>query len=228
MNIGGFQKTSFIDYPKKVSAVVFTQGCNFVCPYCHNAQLIGEQRGSENSLDEVLSTLQKRKHLLQGLVITGGEPTLQRGLKDFCKLIKGMGYAIKLDTNGSNPDKVQELIKEELIDYVAMDIKADPAAYPASIGNIPSQNIVQSIALLQQSEIPHEFRIPCAFPFITEESLQKILKYIEKSPIYLQAVNTDHALKPDFFTKEGYALSQEAILSLQKIAIKQSKSCFVR
>ncbi len=226
MQIGGFQKTSFIDYPQKVSAVIFTKSCNFTCPYCHNSSLLQDEE--EVSLEYVFTILQERKHLLQGLVITGGEPTLQKDLPEFCYQVKKMGYVIKLDTNGSNPSVVQNLIDNEYINYVAMDIKADPKQYPNEIMNYNKENILKTISILNSSEIEHEYRIPCVHPFITKESFSEILNFSSNSPIYLQKVQIDEVLNKNFFINEGYPLTHQNILDLQEVAHKNNKFCFVR
>jgi len=134
MIIGGIQKTSLIDYPSKISCVIFVSGCNFDCPYCHNPDLV--KRSSSNLLIdvyEVLEFLKKRRPLLDGIVITGGEPTLQGDLFGFCEQIKTLGYPVKLDTNGSRPGVIKQLIEKKLIDYIAMDIKTAPDRYSPDI-----------------------------------------------------------------------------------------------
>ena len=135
MKISGFLKHSLSDYPGCVAAVVFTQGCNFNCPFCHNRWLIPKDSSKEYlSPREIITLLKERKKLIDGVVISGGEPTLQRGLKDFIRELKSMGYRIKLDTNGSNPEKIRHLVGENLLDYIAMDIKAPFGKYPLLSG----------------------------------------------------------------------------------------------
>lgn len=130
MALAGLHKLTAIDYPGLVAATVFTQGCNFRCPYCHNRQLIKRQSGETLLAEEdALAFLKKRASLLDGLVVSGGEPTLQPGLADFCRKVKKLGYRIKLDTNGSRPQVLAALMDEELVDYVAMDCKSAPGAY---------------------------------------------------------------------------------------------------
>lgn len=228
MNIGGLQKTSFIDFPQKISAVLFTKGCNFTCPYCHNPSLLNNENNINITADELISFLFERKHLLQGLVITGGEPTLQNDLYDFCKEVKKIGYSIKLDTNGSNPLMLQNIIDDYLIDYVAMDIKADPKNYPEEIMKSGQESILKSIEILEHSKIEHEFRIPCVFPFITEDSFTEILSSVKKAPLYLQKVQTEQVLKPSFFLDVAYALKESEIKQLQEIAKKEKKVCIIR
>ena len=129
MKIAGMQKLSLVDYPEKICCTVFSAGCNFCCPFCHNAALVTRIDGSDMPLDEVTAFLHKRKGLLQAVCVSGGEPLLQDGVQDFIKQIKDMGYLVKLDTNGSMPDKLQMLCQNKLVDFVAMDIKNSKAKY---------------------------------------------------------------------------------------------------
>lgn len=160
MMIGGLQKFSLIDYPEKISAVIFTRGCNFRCTYCHNQELIDpllfKQLIPEN---EILSFLEHRKGLLDGVVVTGGEPLLQLDLEEFLKKVKAMGHKIKLDTNGSEPDRLEELLKKGLIDYIAMDYKAPLWAYRSITGvEINKERIVRSIEMITRSGLSYEIR----------------------------------------------------------------------
>jgi len=162
LQIGGLAKYSLVDYPGKVAAVVFTQGCNFRCPYCHNQGLLKSKVSSSRLLDQglVLEFLYKRQKQLDGVVITGGEPTLQPDLVDFIDTIKSLGYLVKLDTNGSRPEILNELVTANLVDYIAMDIKAPLEKYdrvagvPVDIGKIE-----KSIAICQESGLKVEFRV---------------------------------------------------------------------
>ena len=131
MRIGGLQKNSLIDYPGKVSCVLFLSGCNFDCPYCHNPDLVRGSLSCHPFLDEkaVYEFLKRRKRFLDGVVISGGEPTLNKNLFRLCEKIKQIGYPLKLDTNGSQPQVIKRLINEGLVDYIAMDIKTDPLHY---------------------------------------------------------------------------------------------------
>ena len=208
MKIGGLQKTSMIDFPGTVSAVVFTIGCNFTCPYCHNPQLAGAAPKTADvpDIEEVFRFLQKRRNVLGGVVISGGEPTLQGdALFAFCQRLKSQGHKVKLDTNGSSPQILRELLKLRLLDYVAMDLKADPFSYPREIcAEEPAGRIPESIEILSGSGIAHEFRVTCAHPFVTSESFDAILKAAGKSvKIFLQALNLNSVLNPGFFTMHG-------------------------
>lgn len=160
MKIGGFQKFSLLDYPGKLAALVFTQGCNFRCPYCHNPQLVDPERYTEKiSEDEVLEFLYSRKGKLTAVSISGGEPTLQVNLIPFMKRLKAMGYAIKLDTNGSRPEVLKEIIKQQLVDYWAMDIKAPLKLYKTlTRSDIDENSIARSMHKIRHSGKLFEFR----------------------------------------------------------------------
>ena len=134
MKISGLQKLTLLDYPGKMACTVFTYGCNFRCPFCHNAMLVTEENSDSISEDEFFTFLKKRQGILDGVCISGGEPTLQKDLAEFIGKIKAMGYAVKLDTNGSKPEVLRNLIEENLLDYVAMDIKNSPAKYSLTCG----------------------------------------------------------------------------------------------
>jgi pyruvate formate lyase activating enzyme len=175
MNIGGLQKLSLIDYPKKTAAVIFTQGCGMFCPYCHNPQLVyPDMFGQTLNESEIFAFLEKRRRLLQAIVITGGEPTVQKDLKDFIKRIKDYGYAVKLDTNGSNPHILEELIKENLINFIAMDVKSPLEKYNL-FHKGDTKKIENSISVIKSSKIPHLFRTTFDEELLNETDL-KIMK----------------------------------------------------
>lgn len=167
MLIAGFQKSSFVDFPGKISAVVFTPGCNMRCWYCHNSHITA---GEVEIIDEaeVMEHLHRRRDVLDGVVITGGEPTLQRDLREFILRVRSLGYAVKLDTNGTNPVLLAQLLGEGLIDYVAMDIKAPLARYRDITGTDDDMSAIRrSITLLMNSAADYEFRTtfaPCLTP----------------------------------------------------------------
>ena len=153
MQIGGLQKTTLIDYPEKIAAIVFTRGCNFRCPYCHNPELVN---GTSENLDEqaVLDFLETRRGKLDGVVVTGGEPTLQKDLPDFLQKLKSMDFSVKLDTNGSQFEMLEQVIKDRLVDYIAMDIKAPIEKYENVVNvNFNIENILKSINLIMKSGI---------------------------------------------------------------------------
>ncbi|MFA5088437.1 MAG: anaerobic ribonucleoside-triphosphate reductase activating protein [Candidatus Omnitrophota bacterium] len=167
------QKFSLIDYPGKASAVVFAQGCNFRCPFCHNPELVFPEAFSAClSLDEVLAFLEERAGRLDGVVVTGGEPTLQQGLINFLALVKRLGYFIKVDTNGSRPHVLREVIRLKLVDYLAMDIKAPLAKYPAVAGTeVSLGDIQESIGIIRDSGLEHQFRTTFYKPLLDEDDL---------------------------------------------------------
>ena len=169
MVFGGLQKNSFIDYPGRISCVLFVSGCNFDCPYCHNPGLVkgGPMASPSLNGEAVFEFLERRKRFLDGVVISGGEPTLQKGLVCLCEKIKKMGYPVKLDTNGSRPKTVKKLVDEGLVDYIAMDIKTDPLHYPRSIKkDSDPDSILSSIQIIMNSALPYEFRTTCVKPIV--------------------------------------------------------------
>ena len=202
-SIGGLHPLTAIDFPGHASALVFTQGCNFHCPYCHNKGLVplAAEARDRPDVDEVLAFLQKRRGLLSGVVISGGEPCIQEGLRDFCREVKGMGFALKLDTNGSHPEVLANLLAEGLLEYVAMDVKAPLASAPLE-GSAYSPGLCgadaiaalgQSMALLSATHVAHEFRTTCVEPFVTADNLVLIAETVAQHcpgtkpfPWYLQ------------------------------------------
>lgn len=161
MKISGLQKLTLLDFPGHTACTVFTPGCNFRCPFCHNASLVaGAAEQPEIGEDEFFAFLKKRKGLLDGVAVTGGEPTLQSGLGDFLKKIKDLGFAVKLDTNGYKPDVLRDVVEKGLVDFVAMDVKASPENYAAAAG-LPAVNlsaVKESVEFLKSDAVPHEFR----------------------------------------------------------------------
>lgn len=184
MLICGLNKTTLLDYPGRVAATVFTGGCNFRCPFCHNAGLVLSPLTQEHYTEEdILSFLRKRRNILSGVCITGGEPTIQQDLPDFIQKIKELGIAVKLDTNGSHPQMLEQLIHERQIDYVAMDIKNSPAKYQDTAG-FPVEQVLSSADLLMQSDIPYEFRTTVVKEFHTLQDLEEIAGWIRGCPGY--------------------------------------------
>lgn len=187
MYINGFQKLTILDYPGKVACIVFTPGCNFRCPFCHNAALVTHiDKDTYIDEEEVLSYLKKRQGILDGVVITGGEPLLQDGIEEFIGKIKDLGYAIKLDTNGSFPEKLISLVENGLVDYVAMDIKNSKAKYMATIGvnNIDMASIEKSVDFLLQNKVDYEFRTTIVDGFHTVDDIQDIVVWIKGAHKY--------------------------------------------
>jgi pyruvate formate lyase activating enzyme len=187
MKIGGLQKVSFIDYPGLICATIFLQGCNFKCSYCHNPELV-DTRLFQPCIkeNEVLDFLNTRKGKLDAVTITGGEPTIQDDLTPFIKQIKKIKYAIKLDTNGSQPQVIKALLDEKLLDYIAMDIKAPLDKY-MSVVNVPvnSDSIKESINLILKAQIKHEFRTTIVESQLEEKDIQQIAKLISGANSYV-------------------------------------------
>ena len=187
MRIQGLQKTTLLDYPEKVACAVFTTGCNFRCPFCHNASLVVNiPDESEITEEAFFSFLKKRQGILDGVCMTGGEPLLQPGIEDFIYKIKELGYAVKLDTNGSFPEKLRYLVEEKLVDYVAMDIKNSLDAYDATTGTDGRflEAIEESVAFLKEGKVPYEFRTTVTKDFHTREHFEKIGQWIQGAEKY--------------------------------------------
>ena len=201
--IGGFQKTTLLDFPKKIACIVFTKGCNFQCGYCHNPELNnGAATMSPPSLsnEEFFLFLEKRKGKLDGVVITGGEPTLQRGLYQFIFEIKSMGFDVKLDSNGSDPELLEKFINDGLVDYIAMDIKAPFDKYHEVIKTkVPLENIKKSIDLLLKNKVDYEFRTTVVKEQLNFDDFEKIGQLIKGAKKYfLQKFEPSKTLDPEF------------------------------
>ena len=200
MKIGGLVPFSLSDYPGRVAAVVFTQGCNFRCPFCHNGQLIPANVTDNNLLSEeaVWRLLDSRRGGLQGVVVSGGEPTLHATLPEFLHRIRAMGYAIKLDTNGSRPALIRELLIDDLVDFVAMDIKAPLADYSRLAGvTVDVEAIRESIELIAQSGVQHEFRTTVVRALLSENDQRRIVEMVPRGSAHrFQPFRTENALAP--------------------------------
>lgn len=188
MNISGLQKLSLVDFPRKMAATVFTGGCNLRCPFCHNALLVtapAEER-EHYETQEILDFLASRKGLLDGVVLSGGEPLLQEGTLEFAAAVKTMGFAVKLDTNGCFPDRLCALLDEGTIDYVAMDIKNSLSKYPLTVG-IPEFDVSvvqESAAILMEGRVDYEFRTTLVREFHTEADLLSIARWLKGAKRY--------------------------------------------
>lgn len=213
MNIAGVQKVTLLDYPGKVACEIFTQGCNFECPFCQNSSLIPITNTGEFSEEEIFEYLNLRKNILDGVVITGGEPTVQKDLKEFIKKIKDLGLLVKLDTNGGNPKVLQELIDEKLVDYVAMDIKNIFNKYNITAGKkVSLDNIKKSIEILKASKIDYEFRTTIIKEMHSLDDIVSICKLVGNVKYYLQNFEDsenviDHSL---------HGFSREELLFIDK------------
>jgi pyruvate formate lyase activating enzyme len=205
MIIGGLQKLSLSDYPGRISAIVFTRGCGFRCPYCHNPELVDPARFSEEyPLASVLSFLRLRNSLLEGVVVTGGEPTVHADLPLFLRSLKGMGYSVKLDTNGSNPSMLRKLVSDRLVDFIAMDVKAPLALYPETVkALVEPADIRESIQVILESGLSHEFRTTCVDPLLSADDVRGIGRLVHGCMRYvLQRFRGGNVLDP-FFAPGG-------------------------
>ena len=218
MKIHGLQKLTLLDYPGKTACTVFTGGCNFRCPFCHNALLVTDIDSSQTySEEEILDFLSKRTGLLDGVCITGGEPLMNGDIADFIKKIKEMGYSVKLDTNGTFPERLKTLLENNLIDYVAMDIKnsKDKYAITAGMKNVNISDIERSINLLKSSDIDYEFRTTVVNEFHTESDILKIAEWIKGAKKYfLQSFEDSGNLIGENLT----AVSKEVLESMKSAA----------
>jgi len=232
MNLGGLQKTSLIDYPRKISCILFLSGCNFDCPYCHNPQLIKGIPTAPDQLNEtsLFDFLEKRRGLLEGVVITGGEPTLQSDLTALCERIKQLGYPVKLDTNGSRPHVIGRLIDQGLVDYIAMDIKTVPAGYsPYLWKHADPDRILLSISTILNSGLPHEFRTTCVRPFVDAEIIAGIARLIEGAQLYaLQKFHDGTVLHPEFFQDKNVFFEDLDLQHFKSIAAPRVQKCVIR
>ncbi len=187
MRIDGLQKMTLLDFPGKVACTVFTGGCNFRCPFCHNALLVTElPENPDYTVDEILSFLKKRSGLLDGVAITGGEPLMNPDIADFIKQIRELGYAVKLDTNGSYPDRLKSIVAEGLVDYVAMDIKNCKEKYAETIGlkSYDLSKIEESVEFLKSGTVDYEFRTTIVNEFHTVEDIRKAAEWIKGAKRY--------------------------------------------
>lgn len=191
MKISGLQKLTLLDYPGHLACTVFTASCNFRCPFCQNASLVlSPKEISQYREEEILNFLSSRKHILEGLCISGGEPTMQTDLIDFIRKVKSMGYSVKLDTNGTHPELLRELIEDQLIDMVAMDIKNSQESYSKTSGidTLNINSIEESVNLLKEGRLPYEFRTTIVRELHTKKDMVAIGKWLSgSSPYYLQA-----------------------------------------
>ncbi|MDF2871963.1 MAG: hypothetical protein K0R05_3538 [Anaerocolumna sp.] len=228
MKIHGFQKTTLLDYPGHLAATIFFGGCNFLCPYCHNGSLVL----CPDSLplipkDDVLNTLKKRRGIIEGVCITGGEPTLAAGLTDFITEIKELGFLVKLDTNGSNPARLKELVLSGLIDYVAMDIKNSRNKYVKTIGkdSYSTEKISESVDFLLTDKVSYEFRTTVTKELHTPADFLAIGEWIKGAKAYyLQSYKvSEDVISPVFsgYAKEELMLIQKSLLPfVEKVEIR--------
>jgi pyruvate formate lyase activating enzyme len=239
MTIGGLEKMTLLDYPGQLAAVIFTKGCNFRCHFCYNPLLVWPEREADEkkyekdysliSEDDLFLFLESRKGKLDGVVISGGEPTLHQDLPEFIKKIRAMGYKIKLDTNGTNPVMLQKLLDENILDYVAMDIKASPDKYEQVTGvKVDFSNLQKSVKMIISSTLPHEFRTTVVPGLLLLEDFEKMGEMIKGADAwYLQKFKSDVALV-DRNLEKAHAYSDEEMLNMAKVGLNFVKICEVR
>ena len=221
MLIGGFQKMTMLDYPGKVACTIFTYGCNFRCPFCHNATLVIDE-ASLFDKEEIFSYLYKRKNILDGVVVTGGEPLLQPDIIDFLKELRETGLQIKLDTNGSFPEKLSEVIDLGLVDYVAMDIKNSKEKYEMTVGaKIDLSKIEKSVEILLQNRVDYEFRTTVVCQMHENADFEKIGEWLRGAKrLFLQQFrDSENLIGKDLSCHTPQAL--EGFKSILKRTINQ-------
>lgn len=217
MIIGGLQKTSLLDFPEKIAAIVFTMGCNFRCGYCHNPELIN----GEAKIEEVFEFLKTRQGKLDGVVITGGEPCLQKDLPEFIKQVKELGFAVKLDTNGSFPEMLEKVLPD--LDYVAMDIKAPLEKYSQIVNvDVDTSKILKSIEVLKNGGVDYEFRTTVVKSQLSYEDFEKIGQLIQGAPrYYLQRFEASKILDKSLENEKTYSTEEfERIIDILKSYVK--------
>ena len=228
MNIGGLQKTSLLDYPDNISAIIWTIGCNFRCPFCYNKDLVLGKVGVIPE-EEVLSFLEKRKGMLEGLVISGGEPLMQNDIVQFAEKVKKLQYLIKIDTNGTYPEKLKELIDKKLVDYIAMDVKAPKKKYD-KLTDVKTdiKKIEKSIEIIRNSVPDYEFKTTFVPELLAKEDIVSIAKWLKGSKrFYLQQFRNDVPLVSSKFQNVAQYYKEEMIDTLNKTK-PYFESCDVR
>ena len=231
MILGGLQKTTLIDFPGRIAATVFLCGCNFRCPWCYSSELVLPEKIKNQpkiSEKEFFKFLKDRKELLEGVVICGGEPTINRDLPDFIKKIKNSGFLVKLDTNGSNPQMLKSLIDGKLIDYIAMDIKGPKEKYGEFTGRkVNIKKIQKSIDILKEGKVAYEFRSTILSSLHTREDIIEMAKWIWGAERYcLQNFRPEKTIDPKFEKIKPYP--QEFLLEIQKIISPFFETCQIR
>ena len=216
MQIFGLQKTTLLDYPEKLASIIFCGGCNMNCPFCHNSELITLPKTGRISEEEVLAHLKKRAGTLDGVVITGGECTLQKDLADFCKKVKDLGLLIKIDTNGTRPEVLKELVSKNLVDYFAMDIKNSKEKYGFTCGceTINFDKLQESINFLMEGHVDYEFRTTVIKEYHDADDIKAIGEWLAgANALYLQAFQSSDAVRD----KSLSSPTKEELLSYQTI-----------
>ena len=227
MLIKGLQKLTLLDYPTKTACTIFTGGCNFRCPFCHNASLVIDvNEGEKYETEEVLSFLKKRQGLLDGVCVTGGEPLLQKDIKEFLGNIKSMGYAVKLDTNGYSPDRLIDIVEEKLVDYVAMDIKNCKEKYSLTTGiDIDISKIEKSVDFIMNCGIDYEFRTTVVKEYHTLSDIESIAKWISGAKGYFLQSFVDSG---DLIEDGLSAVDKETLVKMQEVCLWHIKNTQTR
>ena len=231
IQIGGLQKTTLIDYPGCLACTVFLIGCNFRCPFCYSSELVLPEKiklQPRISKKDFFKFLKGKKGLLEGAVICGGEPTIHNDLPDFIRKIKKIGYLVKLDTNGSNPEMLKKLIDDKLINYVAMDIKAPPEKYNKSAGvKVAIKKIQKSIDILKEGKVDYEFRSTIVPTLQKKEDVIAMAKWISGAKrYYLQNFRPEKTIDPKFEKIKPY--SEEFLMAIKKEILPFFEVCEVR
>lgn len=228
MKIGGIQKLSLVDYPHHTSIALFTIGCNMRCGYCHNPELVLPERYADAiPTADVMDFLKSRREKVEGVVVSGGEPTVHADLPELIREIKALGYLVKLDTNGTNPAMVAELIKDGLVDFVAMDIKGSLSRYHEIAARpIAIEHILESIQLIKSSGIDHEFRTTLVKSQVSPADIEEIGKLVHGSRRYaLQRFRPGRTISPQFSQETTY--NNQELAELQKIMLSHVKECVI-
>jgi len=228
MRIKGLLKLSLIDYPGRLCSVVFVSGCNFRCPYCQNPDLVNDSEElPELDEAEILRVINARKKYIDGVCITGGEPTIHKDLADFCRKIKTLGLLVKLDTNGSNPKMVKELIAKKLVDFVSVDIKAALAQYSRAAGIVfDTRNLLDTIDAIKSSGIEHEFRVTAVPGIVDKDGIRDIARLASGSKLAIQQFVNKRTLDERYQSVKPYSADD-----LQKFKSEISgyvKQCEIR
>lgn len=223
MIIAGFAKNSLIDFPGNIVSTVFTSGCNLKCPYCHNPDLIPFQEKTQVSEKELFTYFEKYKNMLDGVCISGGEPTLQKDLIEFITKVKALGLKVKLDTNGTKPDVIEKIIP--LVDYIAMDIKSSKKGY--SKFNVNYDDILRSIKLIMNADVDYEFRSTAVPEILSIEDVKEIIATIKGAKCYcIQQFVPARKMADESFSVEPY--NSKELREMQSIAAANVKKCIIR
>jgi len=227
MIIKGVQKLTLIDYPGKIACTLFTFGCNFRCPYCHNPELVVENNTPSIPEEQIMSFLERRKDFLEGICITGGEPTLYSDLPEFIKKIKMFGFSVKLDTNGTNPEMVKELINKKLVDYIAMDIKAPLEKYDNVVRvKADKKKIKESVEIIK-SFPEHEFRTTIIPELLSRDDMIAIAKWLKGAKrFFIQQFRPSKTLDKSFLAKQPY--SKEELEKIRESIKPYFEVCEIR